>query len=260
VRIIAIQGGKGGIFKTGTAQAVTAWLDRAGVTWAGADTDQENKTFADVYAGRVAKFDVYDPVDGKLRYENVNQLVNAIDAARQAGSTEVFVLDQGAGQANVLRGALEATGMIDDVRTGTLRLTIVFLVVNTDPSLSTLAANLERTFPDVPNVDWIIAANEYLDTSRSRVSDALRDPKLAALIAGRNAVTIRVPLIEDSSVVLEWVNSHAPLSDFQKNGSFAERGRINVWASTVFAELTRVGDLIRDTEQKKARATARGAA
>jgi hypothetical protein len=245
VRIIAIQGGKGGIFKTGTAQTVAAWLERANVKWRGADTDQENKTLHDVYQDQVTAFDVYDPADGRLLLSHVNLLVNDVDAARAAGH-EVYLLDQGAGQANVLRGALQKTGMLDLVRAGDVKLTIAFVVVNTDASLTTLHTALSTTFPDVERVQWLVVANEYKDSPDSTVRSALNDPELTRLIRERHAAVITLPLIEDDSVVLAWENSHAPLSRFARTGGFAERGRINVWMNTVFAELDSVSAQLRD--------------
>jgi|GEM_PF-4650091 len=249
MRIIAVSGGKGGIFKTGVAEAIAAWLDKSNIRWTGADTDQENKSFFDTHGSdRVRAFDVYDVDAGRLRPEQVNALVDDMDRARREGY-EVYVLDQGAGQGNVLRGAMSETGLLDEIRDGSIRMTVCFVTVNTDPALSTLAANLETTFADTPSVAWIVAANEYADTGAGGVAGALRDPVLAALLARRKAQTIRVPVLE-SQVATAWINSHKALSAFASEGSFAERGRTKAWMGTVFAEFDRVKALLLDPDKK----------
>ena len=242
MRIISVGGGKGGILKTGTAQAIAAYLDRQNQVWTGADTDQENKIFADVYPGVVKPFEVYDTEAGRLRTDQINALVEDIDRARNA-KADAYILDQGAGQANVLRGAMTETGMLAEVQSGAIAMTIVFVTLNSDAALTILAQNLESTFTDVPSVRWIIAANEIEDTLDSKVATVLaNDGPMQSLIRKRNAKVIRIPFLDDKTTMASWRNTHKSLAEFERIGSFAERGRIKQWSGTIFSQFDTVKD------------------
>jgi hypothetical protein len=243
--IIAVQGGKGGILKTGTAELISAWLDANAVTWRGADTDQENKTFNAIHGAdkRVKRFDVYDRPAGRLVVDQVNALVDDIDQARRE-NVSVYVIDQGAGQGNVLRGAFAETGLLDEIKAGAIKLTIVFVTVNTDAALTTLLSNLETTFADVPSVEWVIVQNEF----KGPLGEVFeQNPSLAKAVAARGARFARVPLVPDEARPLTtWENSGQTLTAFVASGPFAERGRIRTWMRGVHSDFDKLADVLRE--------------
>jgi len=243
MQIIAVQGGKGGILKTGTAELISSWLESKSISWQGADTDQENKTFYAVHDvdKRVNRFDVYDQTAGRLVVDQVNALVNDIDRARRE-NVSAYVIDQGAGQGNVLRGAFAETGLLDEIRAGAIQLTIVFVTVNTDAALSTLLANLETTFADVSGVEWVIVENEF----KGPLGEVFnKNESLAAAVAQRRARFVKVPLVPDEAWPLTtWENSGKTLTEFVASGPYAERGRLRTWMLAVHADLDRVADVL----------------
>jgi len=252
--IVAVQGGKGGILKTGTAELLCAWLDGRKITWRGADTDQENKSFFAVHssnasARNVQRFDVYDREAGRLNVEQVNALVNDIDKARNE-QIAVYVIDQGAGQGNVLRGAFTETGLIDEIMSGAIKLTVLFVTVNTNAALSTLLDNLKTTFDGVP-CEWIIAKNEFkgqLDTIFTE-----KNAEMLAAVKQRDAKFIAIPLVPDNGMPLTaFENSYMPLAEFVKQGPFAERGRLHTWMRTVHEGFDRVAGSLGGADDSKA--------
>lgn len=250
--IVTVQGGKGGILKTGTTELLCAWLDDKQMTWRGADTDQENKSFYAAHssvesATNVQRFDVYDRTAGRLRVDEVDGLVNDIDKARH-DNVDVYVIDQGAGQGNVLRGAFSETGMLDEIREGRIKLTILFVTVNTDAALSTLEANLRDTFADVP-CEWIIAKNEFKGSIDSVFT---ADEQLMKAVNARKARFVTIPLVPDSGAPLTaFENSRKPLREFVKVGPFAVRGRLHTWMRLVHQEFDRVNSAFAETDKVK---------
>lgn len=239
MRFITVQGGKGGIGKTVAAQGIATYLDEHKISWRGADTDQENKVFAAVYPGKVAPFTLYDPESGRLQMGQVNAFVDAAVKALEDG-VEVYLVDQGAGQLAALRGALAETGFLGMVGKD-VAMTVAYVIVNSDASLSTLSSNKDA-FEGVA-ADWLVVKNLVKGPITKYDQGTVLRPALMS--AGAKEAVI--PQITDDTVADAWEKSGSNLTDFaDKVGSWSERGRMKTWRSAVLESLAGVDALLRN--------------
>jgi hypothetical protein len=134
--------------------------------------------------------------------------------------------------------------LLDEIKAGGIKLTVVFVTVNTDAALTTLLSNLETTFVDVPSVEWVIVQNEFKGPLGNVFE---RNPSLAKAVADRRARFVKVPLVPDEARSLTtWENSGQTLTAFVATGPFAERGRIRTWMRAVHADFDKLADVLRE--------------
>jgi hypothetical protein len=236
VKLVIITGQKGGVGKTLTAQVLATWLRRRNVNWRGADTDQENKFFADVNRQTVRAYTLYDRA-GRLVTSATNALIDAIGEALEE-DVDVFVVDMGAGQLQTLMGAMRETAVLDEVGKS-LGLTVAYVLIDDVESLSTLHNN--QAVLDGLAAQWVVVKNlRDGPLTLYETSEALR-PEMQR----RNALEMQLPALEDHDVLQAFKLTGLTLEAFADPVSqqpWSQRGRLKNWLNSVMVQLDSVSE------------------
>ncbi|HEY0798215.1 MAG TPA: hypothetical protein VGD50_03640 [Candidatus Baltobacteraceae bacterium] len=236
MKLVIITGQKGGVGKTLTAQVLATWLRRRSITWRGADTDQENKFFADVNRQNVRAYTLYD-ASGRLVISAINALIDAIGEAID-DEVDVFVIDMGAGQLQTLMGALRETDVLGEVGK-TIGLTVAYVLVDDVESLSTLHNN--QAALDGLAAQWVVVKNlRDGPLTLYETSEALR-PEMQR----RNALEVELPALGDHDVLQAFKLTGLTLEGFVDPSSqqpWSQRGRLKNWLGHATAQFDVVAD------------------
>ncbi|HTV73904.1 MAG TPA: hypothetical protein VME66_09390 [Candidatus Acidoferrales bacterium] len=236
MKLVIVTGQKGGVGKTLTAQVLATWLRRRNVNWRGADTDQENKFFADVNRQNVRAYTLYDR-SGRLVTTAINAFIDAIGEALDDG-VDVFVVDMGAGQLQTLMGALRETAVLDEVGKS-VGLTVAYVLVDDVESLSTLHNN--QAALDGLAAQWVVVKNlRDGPLTLYETSEALR-PEMQR----RNALEMQLPALEDRDVLQSFKLTGLTLEAFADPASqqpWSQRGRLKTWLNSALAQLDALAD------------------
>jgi nucleoside-triphosphatase THEP1 len=236
VKLVIITGQKGGVGKTLTAQVLATWLRRRNVNWRGADTDQENKFFADVNRQNVRAYTLYDR-SGRLVTSAINALIDAIGEALEE-DVDVFMVDMGAGQLQTLMGAMRETAVLEEVGKS-LGLTVAYVLVDDVESLSTLHNN-QAVLDGLP-AQWVVVKNlRDGPLTLYETSEALR-PEMQR----RNALEMQLPALEDHDVLQAFKLTGLTLEAFADPSSkqpWSQRGRLKNWLNAATAHLESISE------------------
>jgi hypothetical protein len=230
-------GEKGGIGKTLLSRILANYLNVAGCTWRGIDTDLANKGLLPFHPDEVSPLNLYDQA-GIRDEAAITAFGNFVGEAAEAGKIDALLMDVGAAQLDPIMGAMRETGLLR-LLGKTLRIKAFFSVVNTPDSVSALRNNITR-FDDLPAVQWVVVRNfrdgppDTYDNSKTVRPELLK----------RGAYEIAIPLMRDPRVMAAWSDTQLSLAKFCHPTSGASWGtisRLEMWADEVNSELKRIG-------------------
>ncbi len=228
-----VTGQKGGVGKTLFARALAAWLNEQRSTWAGIDTDQENKFFSHDYPREVSQHTLYDET-GRLNESAINDIVNAIAAAMESGTVERFVVDMGAAQLNALFGAFRETGLVNEIG-GRLNLMLYYLLLDEPQSLSTLKNNV-ALLDDIAGAQWVVVKNQWKGRLAGYEDGRIIRPEMQA----RNAIEFVMPKMSDPENAVKVLDtSGLAMAEFIADRDpqrWAYRGRVKSFLDAMFVE------------------------
>jgi hypothetical protein len=225
-------GEKGGAGKSVVAGTLASYFEARKWSWKGIDLDNSNKQFATLGEERVKGFTLQER--GELIAPEVTRFGDYIGGLMEAKSVDALILDLGGGQLDLVLGALEDTGLQDQIGGG-ITLVLAYTIVASVQSLSTLANNL-TILDSIAGAHWLIVRNAWkgpLD-----VYDG--STKVRPHLRGIGAYEIDIERIRDEAILNEWTRSGQLLGDFLTlDRGFTLRAKLTSWASRIYEQLDR---------------------
>jgi hypothetical protein len=229
--LVLSTGEKGGSGKSLLAWVLASYFQTNELRWKGVDIDKANQQFATLGEAKVQGFELQDD-NLEVNPRQVTTFANYVGGAMEDGELDAILLDVGAGQLGLIRGALRETGL-DDFIGRKLTLVIVYTIVSTRQSISTLVNNM-TILDGVEGAHWLIVRNAY----KGPLVDYDKSTTLRPHLLKAGATEIDVERIRDEAILNEWMDSGQLLGDFlTQTRDWGVRQKLTTWADKIYAQL-----------------------
>lgn len=221
--VIMVGADKGGVGKTTITRALADYLESGDAIVPSRIFDTEHP------AGDLVRFHPGARVIDMLRVRDQMEVFDGI------ASDRVTLVDIRAGMLSPLLAALDAGGLLADVRAGTVNLAVLHVLGPTIASLEEIAQTAKAIGGGARH---LLVKNRINDTG----FDLAADPRYAPAFAKMAPVTIDVPKLTE--VACEEIQRRGMgFAAFAADPAHSRmlRGYVRTWLDAVFAEFERVG-------------------
>jgi hypothetical protein len=229
--LVLSTGEKGGSGKSLLAWVLASYFHSKKWRWKGVDIDKANQQFATLGEDKVQGFTLQDD-NLEVDPRQVTAFANYVGGAMEAGELDAIVVDVGAGQLGLIRGALRETGLEDFIGRK-LTLVVVYTIVSNRQSVSTLVNNM-TILDGTEGAHWLIVRNAY----KGPLADYDKSTTLRPHLLKAGATEIDIEKIRDESILDAWMNSGEVLGVFlTQSRDWAVRQKLTTWADKIYAQL-----------------------